>query len=136
MPFAVDYQFDDEKVPAHDWDMVREKITALKSHPNVSIFLGGPGGQLIIEHVKDYGYYVSVFGKGEIQEWLAIDPKQPHEWITVKMAGHESEVPRQVLVSDDIAFAVAERFYEQGDRHGQYQWTTTRSLMDEEQYRG
>jgi hypothetical protein len=112
----------DETVSPHSWDIVKQLIIDLKAHPYATVFLEGPDGQITMEYVEDKGYVISAFGKGEFYEWLSTDEQLPGESVSVDIANHITEVPRNVLVSDKIALEVVKHFYSTGLRSPDHTW--------------
>ncbi len=127
MAFVHEVLVNDEQLVPHSWDAVRAEILCLRSRPHTTIFLGGRNGQMMMEFVEDKGYYISSFGEGELEEWLAVDSNLSGDWIEVDISGHVDDVPRRVLVSEAIALDVAKEFYGSGKRTQGQSWVKQRS---------
>src|SRR5262249_10793424 len=122
MAFIQEVLANDRRLASHSWDAVRSEIIHLKSLPHSTLFLGGPKGQMMMEFVEDKGFYVSAFGQGELEEWLAVDERLPYDWIKVDISGHVDDVPRRILVPEDIALEIAREFYFSGKRASGRSW--------------
>jgi hypothetical protein len=129
MPFVDAVILGETKVEPHSWNVVQQNIVKLRSTPFTTLFLGGSDGQMTLEHVEDKGYYISAFGRGEIEEWLALDESLPEESVCVNISGHVDDVPRRVLVSEEVALDVAHEFYHDGRRSQKYRWIQSLELM-------
>jgi hypothetical protein len=119
------------KVAEHSLMIVRQLIKDLKDSPFVTIFLGGKNAQMMIEFVDAMGYYVSCFGKGENEEWLACDMKLPTERVNVTISGQSVDVPRHILVPPETALEIVATFYEDGTRSSTHCWIRSLDVMQD-----
>ena len=105
------------------WEIVESRFLCLKDliHRTLSLY-GDANAQMMVEFVKGEGYFVSVFGKDEIEEWLAVDQSRPSEMILVDISGNLDDVPKNILVSDRIALSVVKHFFLHGVRSADYAW--------------
>jgi len=83
----------------------------------------------MIEFAVGMGYYVSAFGSGEVEEWIACDPSLSGDKVNVNLSGHREDMPRRTLVADEIALNVAAVFYQRGSRSSEYGWIKSIDLM-------
>jgi hypothetical protein len=131
MEFVREVLANDRRLTSHSWEVVRSEMVRLKNLPHSTLFLGGPKGQMIIEFVEDKGFYIRAFGQGELEEWLAVDEQLPADWIKVDISGHVDDMPRRVLVSEDIALDLAKEFYFSGKRASGRLWVRSIDLMND-----
>jgi hypothetical protein len=125
MPYVRELVFE-TKIEPHSWEVAAQTIKRLQKQPRLSVFLGGPNGQMHIVLAEGMGYYVSTFGSGEHEEWLPVDERLSRDWID---AGDLGELPRWVLIPEAFALEVAEHFYEHGTRTSKQKWIKTVELI-------
>jgi hypothetical protein len=117
------------EIEPHSLNVVIEFIVKLKDAAFTTLYLGGKDGQMTMEFVHGLGYYVSAFGTGEIEEWLACDESLTREEVSANLSGQVNDVPRNILVSEKIALDVAAVFYRDGSRSSTQCWIRSLDLM-------
>ena len=112
------------------WGIVERELNALKGrlHATLSL-LGDENAQMTLEFVNDKGFFVSAFGKAEVEESILIDEAESCDNILVDISGNIDEVPRCVLVSDDIALDAVKEFFLHGVRSARQQWKRSIDLL-------
>jgi hypothetical protein len=117
------------KIDPHSLSVVKQSIIELKYSLFTTLFLRGQNGQMMMEFVEGMGYYISAFGKGELEEWLACDENLPPEQVSVNLSGEMSDVPRNILVPEETALDVAAPFYQDGSRSSRHCWVRSLDLI-------
>jgi hypothetical protein len=115
----------------HSWEMVSAKIAGLKNRNYVVLNLVGDDCELTMEYIGRLGYFIGAFGKGEIEEWLATDEGLSDEPVEVNISGAVGALPRNALVSEEVAQAVAGLFYVTGMRSSKHKWIKSNALYPE-----
>ena len=129
MAFVESVVLGETGIGLHSLQCVRDFIVNLKEPPRTTLLLGGKDGQMMMEFVEGMGYYVSAFGRGEIEEWIAYDKSLPGEKVRVNLSGHLDDLPRRTLVSEENALEVAAIFYQDGSRSSKHCWMKSLDLM-------
>ncbi|GIW80333.1 MAG: hypothetical protein KatS3mg105_2140 [Gemmatales bacterium] len=129
MCFVYEVIDNNEKVEPHSWELVKERILRLPKRNRDTLLLVGSDGQMTIAFAENEGYYISTFGSGELEEWLAVDESRPNDQIKVSLAGEETDLPKNILVSEKVAMDVAKLFYFEGKRSRSHKWMKSIDLM-------
>lgn len=112
------------------WAMTQEAIISLQYKRNAVLSLYGKDAQMMVEFVQNHGFYISVFGIGEIVEWLAIDEQKSGDLVICDISGNSDSVPNHIFVSAQQAIQAVQEFFDRGVRSSQFGWISSIEVME------
>lgn len=118
---VVKLYFDNRERRGATWQEVTDMLSELKLGHGHALFLEDSGGsELNAVYVQNLGFYITTQSATE-RERVASDRALSLDRIRVVIAD-EQEVPRSILVGDELAHSVIREFFETGSRSSAAEW--------------
>jgi hypothetical protein len=113
--------FANREQEAATWHDIRNLLNNLKRGHGDALFLEDSGGfEMNVAYVPGFGFYVSTLSVTD-RERIASDRSLPSDRVRIEIA-EKQEVPRSVLISDDLADRIVREFLETGSRCSAADW--------------